>query len=244
MQRDVKLTAKEVALTVCFTALYTYFCFVPAFPIVGLPNEAITLAAITAPIIGMILGSYLGMLSTLLGGMIGLFFPSPFSPPSFISGIVTAAFAGMLHTNKRNVFSLTYFLLLLLFGFYPVGPVWLYPLFMWFQILGFLILISPLQSMALKNMRDPHNDSKLSFTLAIISLTSTLAGQIAGSLTYELVYSSLFDVDWALIWRLLMWVYPIERTIITLIATFIGVILYKVLTSANLMPFSVRTKQS
>jgi len=245
MQRDVKLTAKDVALTVCFTALYTYFCFIPAFPIVGLPNEAITLAAITAPIIGMILGSYLGMLSALLGGMIGLFFAAPFSPPSFISGIVTTAFAGMLHTNKRNVFSLTYFLLLLLFGFYPVGPVWLYPLFMWFQILGFLILISPLQSMALKNMRDSHNDSKLSFTLAIISLTSTLAGQIAGSLTFELVYSNLFNVEtWALNWRFLTWVYPIERTIITLIATFIGVFLYKVLMSANLMPFSGRTKQS
>lgn len=68
-----RLEAKEVALVICFTALYTVFSFVPAFPIVGLGGKAITLAAITAPIIGIILGSHLAMLSTFLGGQLHCF---------------------------------------------------------------------------------------------------------------------------------------------------------------------------
>lgn len=242
MRESKKLTAKDVALTTCFTALYTYFCFIPTFQIVGLLGKAITLAAIMAPIIGMILGPYLGMLSTILGGIIGLFFAVPFTPPSFVSGIVTAFFAGMLYMDKRSIYAFTYFSLLFFFGFYPfVGPVWVYPLFMWFQIIGFLVLVSPLQSIALKNIRNSNNDSRLLFSFFIVSLISTLAGQIAGSLAYEAQYLwpiSLVDVNlWKPSLPLLTWVYPWERIIIALAAAFIGVALHKVLKSANLMPW-------
>lgn len=240
MQVGRKLTAKEVALLICFTALYTYFSFIPAFPIVGLPSKAITLAAIAAPIIGIILGPYLSMLSTLLGGAVA-FSAGHFSPLSFVAGIVTAVFAGMLYANKRSTCTFMYFSLLFFFGFYPfVGPVWLYPLFMWFQITGFLVLISPLQSMASKNMRNPNNNSKLLSSFFIVFLTSTLAGQIAGSLTFELISWPIFvaRVDaWTATWQIVAWLYPIERIIIALSATFVGVFLYKILIHANLMPF-------
>ncbi len=240
MQVGRKLTAKEVALLICFTALYTYFSFIPAFPIVGLPSKAITLAAIAAPIIGIILGPYLSMLSTLLGGAVA-FSAGHFSPLSFVAGIVTAVFAGMLYANKRSTCTFMYFSLLFFFGFYPfVGPVWLYPPFMWFQITGFLVLISPLQSMASKNMRNPNNNSKLLSSFFIVFLTSTLAGQIAGSLTFELISWPIFvaRVDaWTATWQIVAWLYPIERIIIALSATFVGVFLYKILIHANLMPF-------
>ena len=239
MQRSRKLTAKEVALLTCFTALYTYFSFIPAFPIIGLPSKAITLATIAAPIIGIILGPYLGMLSTLLGGTVG-FFAGYFSPPSFIAGIVTAIFAGMLYTNKRSICAFMYFSLLFFFGFYPfVGPVWLYPPLMWLQIIGFLILVSPLQSMASKNMQKSNGNSKLLSAFFITFLTSTLAGQIGGSLTFELVSWPIFIADvnaWTVTWQIVTWIYPIERIIITLSATFIGVFLYRILIHIRLMP--------
>lgn len=247
MQIGRKLTAKEVALLICFTALYTYFSFIPAFPIVGLPSKAITLAAIAAPIIGIILGPYLGMLSTLLGGAVA-FSAGHFSPLSFVAGIVTTVFAGTLYKNKRSVSAFTYFSLLFFFGFYPfVGPVWLYPPFMWFQITGFLVLISPLQSLASKNMRNPNNSSKLFSAFFIVFLTSTLAGQIAGSLVFELISWPIFiaNVDaWKATWQVVTWIYPIERIIIAVIATFVGVFLYKILIHANLMPFLNQSKDN
>jgi len=245
MQVDRKLTAKEIALLTCFTALYTYFSFIPAFPIIGLPSKAITLAAIAAPIIGIILGPYLSMLSTLLGGALA-FSVGHFSPLSFVAGIVTAVFAGMLYANKRSTCAFMYFSLLFFFGFYPfVGPVWLYPPFMWFQITGFLVLISPLQSLASKNIRNPNNNSKLLSSFFIVFLTSTLAGQIAGSLTFELISWPIFlaRVDaWTATWQIVAWLYPIERIIIALIATFVGVFLYRILIHANLMSFLNQSK--
>ena len=240
-----KLTAKDVALTVCFTALYVVLGFLPISPIIGLPGKTITAAAIIAPIIGIILGPYIGTLSAVLGGVIG-FFSGYFSPPSFVSGVFAALCAGMLCRGKRSLCAFTYFSLIFLFGFYPfVGPVWLYPPLMWFQIAGFLILVSPLQSMASKNL-NTSNKSKPLFAFFVTSLTSTLAGQIAGSLILELLSWPIFIADvnaWKANWQLLTFLYPVERIIIALGAAFIGTSVHKVLRSANIMPLNLAKRE-
>jgi hypothetical protein len=107
---------------------------------------------------------------------------------------------------------------------------------MWFQIAGFLILISPIQSMALKTLNS-NNNSKLLFGFFVTSLTSTLAGQIAGSLASEILAWPIFVANvnsWRAIWQITTFLYPLERTIIALGATFIGASLYRVLKSAKL----------
>ncbi len=68
-----KLTTKDTALTVTFTALYAVFGFIKISPIIGLSGQAITAAAFIAPIIGILLGPYVGTLSAFLGGTIGFF---------------------------------------------------------------------------------------------------------------------------------------------------------------------------
>jgi hypothetical protein len=237
MQNNKKLSTKHIALAACFAALYAFFCFFPIFQIVGLPNKSITMAAIIAPVIGMFVGPYLGALSTTLGGAIG-FFVGPFSLPSFVSGVIAAFSAGTLHFGKRSLCAFTYFSLLLLFGFYPfVGPVWLYPQLLWFQLIGFVILISPIWSIVVRNMWSSKNNATLIFAVFMISLISTLAGQIAGSLTFEAFSWPIFVADvnaWRLNWQIIAWIYPVERIIISLAAAFISVTLHKVLKSANL----------
>jgi len=241
-----KLTAKDMALTICFTALYVVFCFLPISPIIGLPGKAVTAAAITAPLIGIILGMYLGTLSTILGGLIG-FFVGFLSPSSFVSGVIAALCAAMLYDGKRGLCVFTYFSLLFLFGFYPfVGPIWLYLPLMWFQMAGFLVLISPIQSMATKNLSS-NNNSRILSAFFIISLTSTLAGQIAGSFTFEVLSWPIFMADvnaWKAIWQATTFLYPVERIIIALGAAFIGAWLHRVLKSANLTPVLNRAKSS
>jgi predicted membrane protein len=91
---NTRLTAKKVALVVCFTALYAVFAAIPIFQLVGSAGR-ISAAAIMAPIIGVLLGPYLGTLSAFLGGTIGLSYGS-FLPMSFVSGIVTTLCAGLL----------------------------------------------------------------------------------------------------------------------------------------------------
>jgi hypothetical protein len=192
----------------------------------------------------MLLGPYLGSLSTLLGGTVG-FFSGYFSLPSFFSGIVAALCAGLLRTGRQAISGLIYFSLLFVFGFYPfVGPVWLFPQLMWFQIAVFLILASPLQSMAIRNLNSTK--AKLFSAQFIICLTSTMAGQIAGSLTYEAISWPIFMADvnaWRLNWQIITFLYPIERTFIALASATIGTLLFIVLKTTNLVPTSDRASQ-
>ena len=231
MKKSKRLTAKDASLIVCFTALYLVLGFLPISPIIGLPGQTITAAAIIAPIMGILLGPYVGTLSAFLGGVIGFFFGC-FSPPSLVSGVFAVLCAGMLCRGKRSLCVFTYFSLMFLFGFYPfVGPVWLYPPLMWLQIAGFLILVSPLQTTAVKSLNSNSN-SKLLSVFFTTSLTSTLAGQISGSLTFELLSWPIFMADvniWKANWQFLTFLYPVERIIIALSAAFIGTSLSRVL---------------
>ena len=132
-----------------------------------------------------------------------------------------------------------YFLFFVFFCFYPsIGPFWLFPLSTWFQTIGLLVLVSPLGSMAINNVKT-NNNQKLVLSFFIISLTSTLTGQISGSLTNLL--SSQVGIlplpqgGWQALYVSLTIVYPIERTVIALGAAFIGAPLFKVLRSSNLI---------
>jgi len=228
-----KLTTKDIALTITFTALYVVFGFLKISPIIGLPGQAITAAAIMAPLIGILLGPYVGTLCAALGGVIGFFFGS-FSQLSFFSGIATALCSGMISERRRVVATLVYISLFVLLVFYPsVGPVWLFPIYMWFQIIGLVILVSPLQTMATKYFTS-NNSSRLFFAFFVTSLVSTLTGQIAGTLTLEVIHIS--DVNFFLgTWVTTTLLYPVERTIIALGAAFVETSLYKILKSANFM---------
>jgi hypothetical protein len=236
----------DVSLTICFAALYTVLCFLPISPIIGLPGKTITAAATIAPLIGIILGPYIGAASTVFGGAIG-FSLGILSPLGFVAGIITALFAGMVCNGKRTLFAFAYFSLLFLFGFYPfVGPVWLYLPSMWFQIAVFLVLVSPLQSTATKSLNSNSN-LRLFSAFFVTSLTSTLAGQIAGSLAFELLSWPIFMADanaWRLIWQATAFLYPAERIIIAVSAALIGASLHRVLKSANLAHLLYRAKAS
>lgn len=234
----LNLTTTDIALIVCFTALYAILGTIPIFQILGMPSKSISAAAITAPIIGFLLGPYIGALSATLGGTI-TFFAGNFYPPSFVSGIATACIAGLQSRSKRVLGVILYFLFFVFFCFYPsIGPFWLFPLSTWFQIIGLLILVSPLGSMAINNVKT-NNNQKLVLSFFIISLTSTLTGQISGSLT-NLVSSQvgilpLPQGGWQALYVSLTVVYPIERIVIALGAAFVGAPLFKVLRSSNLI---------
>jgi hypothetical protein len=111
---------------------------------------------------------------------------------------------------------------------------------MWFQIAGFLILVSPLQTTAVKSLNS--NNSKLLSAFFTTSLTSTLAGQISGSLTFELLSWPIFMADvnvWKANWQVITFLYPVERVIIALGAAFIGASVHKVLRLTNIMPLNL-----
>jgi len=238
---NAKLVAKNIALITVFAPWYTIFTFWPLFPVIGASGSFITMAVIMAPLIGIILGPYLGVLSVTVGGIIGLSvgqIGGPFGPLSFVPHAATTFCSGMLYNGKRMTCAVTYAILLVVFALYPVvGPAWLYPYFIWMQIIGLVILVSPLQSKAAEQIRGYTKSMGLTFGVATVSLTATLFGHIVGDIMFEAIYwpTLIPSVDaWKSTWQLLAWVYPLERVMITIAAALIGTVLIKALKAYGL----------
>ena len=233
-----RLSARDVTLLTSFTALYVVLYALPVFPIIGLPGAAIPAAAIMAPITGMLIGPFLGALSTILGGLIS-FFIGRFSIVSIFAASITSLYSGLLYAGKKKTCTYLYILLLIAFGAYPyIGPFWLYPQLTWFQIIVLLILLSLLSSRAVERMRSLIGYRRGFPYLFTVFLVSTMAGQIAGSLAFEIIFWPAFigEIEaWRGIWSAVTWIYPIERIIISLLATIIGIPLLKALKSAKLI---------
>jgi len=86
-----------------------------------------------------------------------------------------------------------------------------------------IVLISPTSTVASKSMRADKME-KLTLGVGVIALVSTLVGQVAGTLMFELfVYPVNPQIDfWRTQWQLLTFVYPLERSIIAVLATLVG----------------------
>ena len=219
---------RKLALMCVFAALYAVFSLVSLFPIIGALGRFITLAAVLAPVIGILLGPYVGVLATSIGGFVGWIITQSgaFSFVSFIPGSFSALIAGLLINGERRVSVILYLILFLPMAFFPlIGPAWLFPLFLWLQLIGLIISASPVSTVASKSLRANRID-KLTLGVGVIALVSALAGQVAGTLMFELmIYPFNPQIDF---WRTAQWqpltfVYPLERAIIVVLATLVGV---------------------
>ena len=218
----MRLNTKNLALAGVFAALYSVFTVVPIFPILGASSGArIALASIAAPLIGLILGPFTGTLAVSIGGLLGWAFQpqsGAFSFLSFLPGAVSAFSSGLLFKRKRAPLFALYLSLFSILAFYPnVGPMWLYPYFLWFQLIGLLLLASPLTSAAMDFTHEKTKPWRLGLGVGIIFLVSILVGQIAGTVLYESMY-----VPTTGLWEMLTYTYPVERGLMALIATIIG----------------------
>ncbi len=108
----------------------------------------------------------------------------------------------------------------------------MHPYFVWFQLVGLAVLVSPLQSKARRLLEKRTSIQEVFFGVSVICFTAALFGQVVGSLMYEAIYQPIliFDLDvWKGSLQALTFIYPVERVIITVIATFLGVPLIKAL---------------
>ncbi|MGQ9566369.1 MAG: hypothetical protein ACUVT5_07520 [Candidatus Bathyarchaeales archaeon] len=218
-----KLSTKDIALVAVFAPLYAIFCSWSLFPLIGASGKAITASAILAPIIGLILAPYLSALAVILGGAVGLSF-GYFSPFSYGAGIAAACLASALYNREQALATLVYVTFLSLLALYPmIGPAWLYPNLLWLQIVGLIVLASPLQSKAIVYLRDRSSPSrKLMFGVGVTVFTATMFAHVVGSLLFEMLSWPFLisNVEtWIGVWQAISLVYPFERLTIVAVAT-------------------------
>jgi len=239
---DLSPATKDLALVCCFAPLYTLFSFWPLAPIIGVVGKSITMAAVMAPLVGVLLGPYLGAATAGLGGIVGASIAQggAFNPISFLPGTAAAFCSGLLYTRKEKACILLYAVFLLALVLYPpIGPFWLYPYFAWFQFAGLIILVSPLRSKAINFSKNQQSSTKLLLGISVICFIATMFAHVVGCIVFEitswpLVFPQL-DV-WKSTWRFLTFVYPVERIVITALATLIGVPLIKTFQAIRFKP--------
>jgi len=231
----LKLRTKDVALVCSFASLYAVLWFGPLFPVVGAQGRFFPLATVIAPLIGLILGPYIGTAAVSIGGFVGwtITQSGPLVFLSSVPGATATLCSGLLYKRKWMPSAVLYVVLFLTLAFYPaIGPGWLFPYFLWFHLVGLAVLVSPLRAKAVSFSHKQTSFLELSFGVGVISFVATLFGHIVGGLLFQMMYFPTIhsQVDyWRNLWQTLTILYPLERTLIALLATAIGVPLIKAL---------------
>jgi hypothetical protein len=212
-----------------FTAIYAVFRYFPTFPMIGLSGTSFRAGDFVAPVIAILLGPWFAVPCIFFGTVIDYAFAPPiFAGFDFLPATVGAIVAGLISRGRVGWAAAFYAVLLSVFVALPLSTFWIrtvwgftFP-FVWLHIIAFLILISPLGFKTPKWIRSSTGGA-LVLGVGVTILTSTMAQHITGGILYELILFPVIHVTTlsraTFIWSFIFYVYPIERLVITAIAT-------------------------
>jgi len=210
------LDTRRLSLMAVLAAAYAVGSFLPGFPMLGLPGSRIDLVRALEIGYGVVLGpvygpatAFLGAVvgKTLTGGGAGLLF-TPLAP-------VTAFVASMLARRGTWRYSAAV-LALLIAGWYltPVGRLaYVVPVL---HLVGLLIVLVFRDRIG--EMIRGSDRRTLSLGFLLCSAPSTLAGHLLGNIIFALMFSPSAEFFTAV-----LPVAAVERAVITVLATLIGV---------------------
>jgi len=223
---------RGLALLSVFAVLYTVLRLIPTFPMIG-ATGTFSVSDVVSPIYGLLLGPYIGGGSIILGTFLSIIFgrPTIFLGFDFLPALVSAVTLGLLVKQNFRLVTLIFALLILLFLINPLSllfvtlPYNIVIPFIWVHILAFVLLLSPLSKKALVWITSSE-PKYLPQGLLILFFIGTMMQHLTGSLLFESVFGyilgNISQDAWPSIWTTIFYLYPIERTIITIIATIIG----------------------
>ncbi len=240
----IKISTKQVALIAVFSALYAVLRIIPLGPMIGL-SQSFAVSDALAPILGIILGPFTGGLSVIIGTFSAMALGKApiFMGLDFLPALVNTVAVGFLIKRKWIPVAALYAILLVIFALSPytlltvqVGSI---PVpFMWLHIVALIVLLSPISFKAVSNVRK-SNLTYLALSVAVIAFIGTMLQHLTGNLLYQFTFGSIGGMDAAVFagyWNLIFYAYPVERLVMVIIATLIGVPLVKILKKSAL-PF-------
>jgi len=260
LETSVKSAAQEakggsktryVAKIAVFASIYTVLRIIPTVPMIGAPGRFFSLSDVVAPLYGIVLGSHIGGASIVLGTFLAIAFGRPitFLGLDFLPAAVNAAAVGLLIKRRWLTVIGLYAILLAVFLLHPFTLVLVkVPLFgqdvgipfHWMHFIAFMALVSPLGGKAVSWVTTTSL-TRLALGIAILVFIGTMIQHTVGGILYETILGSYLGVikpeAFPVNWTIVFYVYPIERTIITIVATIIGTPLVRTLTSSQLLHF-------
>lgn len=245
---------RGLALLSIFAVLYNVLRFIPTFPMIG-ATGTFSASDVVAPLYGLLLGPYIGGGSIILGTFLSIIFgrPAIFLGLDFLPSFVGAITLGLLAKQRFHIVTIIFALLFLLFLINPLTllfvnlPYGLVIPFNWLHILAFALLLSPLSKKAL-NWITNSEPKYLPQGLLIFVFIGTMIQHLTGALLFEFVFGFLLgnisQDSWPSIWEPIFFLYPVERIIITILATIVGSALIRTLgiSSESIKSLSHRKK--
>jgi len=236
-------------LIATLAAVYTILRIIPIFPMIGVPGARFSASDSVASLYGVILGPYASSLCIILGTFIGYFVGRPpvFYGLDFLPATVNSLIVGSIVRGRRKPALLAYFILLILFSVHPLAPTLIpakaffnqsevvFP-FVWMHVLGLIVLVSPLGS-RIASLITRSSVTLLALGFSLASFIGTLSQHLMGNLLFaSLIYPFLPEQTRIGYWEIIFWLYPIERIMIVVLSTVIGVPLIRALRSSGVFP--------
>jgi hypothetical protein len=216
-----KLSTRSLSAIGVFAALQAVVSVIPFSIAIGV-SGSITLGVVTAPLFGLLLGFGAGTIAVLVGSIVGLFI----NPSGAIFGFLTAippalaAFGtGSVREGRGYLPAIIILLSVIAFYAHPFGRESLF--YPWLHIIALILALSPASKLASTYVNSTML-RKTALGVAFAASVGTLTDQAFGS-ALGIWYFSLP----ASVWNIIMYIYPIERTVTVAIVTVIGVPVYR-----------------
>jgi len=181
----MKLSSRQVAIIAIFAALYAVVSRLPGIPIIG-GGSKIEPIVILDPIVGILLGPWIGGLTSLLGNFVAWIIPSTsfYGLLNLPTGPVAAIVSGSLARNTKNsnwkFAAIVYAVLMGLWYLTPPGrEVFYYPFLHWTAFALILIFREKASSF----LNADVNFKKV-FGLIICSFGGIMANSMTGNLIF------------------------------------------------------------
>jgi len=248
---------RHLPLAATFAAVYGTLRLVPFSLWIGASGRAFTATEFVAPLFGIILGPYVGSTAAVVGTFLGIILTGRmnFFGLDFLPVLANALILGLLIRKKWLLSFLLYSLLLALFFAHPATlhfmPV---PLsggrvevpFVWFHVIAWLLLASPLSRKSIDWIYEP-TAWKTTGGAAVLTLIGTTAQHLTGTLLFATMAVPLMGISTEALnvtWSAVFYVYPVERLMVIFAGTIVAAAVTRALIAAGLVQTLARTTSS
>ena len=239
---------KIIASIATFASLYTVLRMIQTVPMIGIQGASFSPSDVLAPIYGILLGSYVGGASIILGTFLAIALGRPvsFLFLDFLPAMVNAIALGFLVRRKwtpaviLNVALLLVFLLNPLTSIFvnvPLGNTTISFPFAWMHIAAFAVLLSPLGRKA-GQWIETAKSTRITTGIAILGFIGTMMQHLMGGILFEVVLGQIINppvivaAAYPGIWTTVFFLYPWERLVLILLAVVVGTPLVRALSNS------------
>ncbi len=210
----------------------------------GIPGATFRAGDFLAPLYGIVLGPLLGPLAIAIGTIVGFSTGAPpvFLGLDFLPSASCAAIVGLVTRRRQVESSILNSVLILVFLLLPFTSIfisvgnYLVP-YVWLHLVGLALLVSPIGRRAAEEVTAGwrgFRENAPSYFLGhfwaylVLAFAGTMAQHMMGGILTQLVVGINFHQipgkyhSWQDFWTFIFWVYPVERSIIALVAALLG----------------------